>query len=172
MADLIVIVYPAVAQADEVRQRLARLQKEYPIALDDAVIAAPTKDGKVRLDHLMNRTATGAISCSFWGLFLGALFLSPLIGGSKGEASDTVAAALTAVGIRDSFIRKLAASLTPGSGALFLLVRTMTADRVLKEIESFGGVVLKTSLVETREEVLRHALQHAKEIAAAEASSR
>ncbi len=37
----------------------------------------------------------------------------------------------------------------------------MTADKVLKEIQGFGGVVLKTSLDETKEQVLRDALQRA-----------
>jgi uncharacterized membrane protein len=37
----------------------------------------------------------------------------------------------------------------------------MTADKVLKDIERFGGVVLKTSLDETKEQVLRDALQRA-----------
>jgi uncharacterized membrane protein len=37
----------------------------------------------------------------------------------------------------------------------------MTADKVLKEIEGFGGVVLKTSLDETKEQTLRDALQRA-----------
>jgi uncharacterized membrane protein len=34
----------------------------------------------------------------------------------------------------------------------------MTADKVLKEIKDAGGVVLKTSLDETKEQVLRDAL--------------
>jgi len=39
------------------------------------------------------------------------------------------------------------------------MVREMTADKVLKEISGYGGVVLKTSLDETKEQVLRDALQ-------------
>jgi uncharacterized membrane protein len=161
MSDLIVIVYPNVARAEEVRKRLLELQKEYLIALDDAVIATQTEDGKIKLDQLMNTTAAGAVSGSFWGLLIGVLFLNPLIGAAIGAASGALAGALTDVGINDSFIKKLAASLRPGNGALFLLVKMMTADKVLKEIESFGGVVLKTSLDETKERVLRDALQRA-----------
>ncbi len=48
-----------------------------------------------------------------------------------------------------------------GNGALFVLIQEMTADKVLKEISAFGGVVLKTSLDETKEQVLRDALQKA-----------
>ena len=42
-----------------------------------------------------------------------------------------------------------------------MLIQEMTADKVLKEISSYGGVVLKTSLDETKEQVLRDALQKA-----------
>jgi uncharacterized membrane protein len=161
MSDLIVIVYPTVAQAEDVRKKLIALQSEYLIALDDAVIATKTEDGKIKLDQLMNTTASGAISGSFWGLLIGVLFLNPLIGVAVGAASGAVGGALTDVGLNDSFMKKLAASIQPGKGALFLLVKMMTADKVLKEIQSYGGVVLKTSFDESKEQVLRDALQRA-----------
>jgi uncharacterized membrane protein len=169
MSDLIVIVYPTVSQAEEVRKRLLDLQKEYLIALDDAVIATREENGRIKLDQLINTTAAGAVSGSFWGLLIGVLFLNPLIGAAVGAASGALAGALTDVGLNDSFMKKLSANLKPGNGALFLLVKVMTADKVLKEIESFGGVVLKTSFDETKEQVLRDALQraHAGEKAAA-----
>lgn len=37
----------------------------------------------------------------------------------------------------------------------------MTADKVLKAVEGFGGTVLRTSLDETREDALRDALRQA-----------
>jgi hypothetical protein len=39
----------------------------------------------------------------------------------------------------------------------------MTADKVLKEIKDAGGIVLKTSLDETKEKALRDALASAAE---------
>ena len=56
-------------------------------------------------------------------------------------------------------MKDLSASIEPGNAALFLLIQEMTADKVLKQIQGFGGVVLKTSLDETKEQVLRDALQ-------------
>ncbi len=58
-------------------------------------------------------------------------------------------------------MKELSGSLQPGNAALFVLVQEMTADKVLKEISGFGGVVLKTSLDESKEQVLREALQKA-----------
>jgi uncharacterized membrane protein len=39
MSDLVVIVYPTLEKAEEVRKRLFELQTEYLIKLGDAVIA-------------------------------------------------------------------------------------------------------------------------------------
>jgi uncharacterized membrane protein len=161
MSSLIAIVYPTEAKAEEVRRRLIELQKEYLITLGDAVIATKTDSGKVKLNQLVSMTTTGAVSGSFWGLLLGLLFLNPLIGAAVGAASGAIGGALTDVGINDNFMKDLASSLQPGSAALFVLAQEMTADKVLKEISSFGGVVLKTSLDETKEQILRDALQKA-----------
>ena len=168
MSTLIVIVYPTEVKAEEVRQTLLSLQKEYVIRLGDAVIATKTEVGKIKLNQLINTTATGAVSGSFWGLLIGVLFLNPLIGVAVGTASGALGGALTDVGINDAFMKDLSSSITPGSAALFLLIQEMTADKVLKQIEGFGGVVLKTSLDETKEQVLRDALQrHSAEAGAA-----
>jgi uncharacterized membrane protein len=161
MSDLIAIVYPTESKAEEVRKRLFELQKEYLVTLGDAVIATKTEAGKVKLNQLMNVTAAGAVSGSFWGLLIGLLFLNPLVGVAIGAASGAVGGALTDVGINDKFMKELSASLQPGNAALFVLVQNTTADKVLKDIERFGGVVLKTSLDETKEQVLRDALQRA-----------
>ena len=161
MSDLIAIVYPTEAKAEEVRRRLFELQNEYLIKIGDAVIATKTESGKVKLNQVMNTTAAGAVSGSFWGLLVGVLFLNPLIGVAVGAASGALGGALVDAGINDAFMKGLSANLEPGKAALFVLVQEMTADKVLKEIEGFGGVVLKTSLDETKEQALRDALQHA-----------
>ena len=84
MSDLIVIVYPTEAKAEEVRHRLFELQKEYLITLGDAVIATKTDSGKIKLNQMVSTTAAGAVSGSFWGLLIGVLFLNPLIGAAVG----------------------------------------------------------------------------------------
>lgn len=161
MSDLIAIVYPTEAKADEVRQRLFELQKEYLIKVGDAVIATRNDGGKIKLNQMVNTTAAGAASGSFWGLLIGVLFLNPLLGAAVGAASGALSGALTDVGINDAFMKGLAANLEPGNAVLFVLIQEMTADKVLKEISGHGGVVLKTSLDETKEQILRDALQKA-----------
>ena len=158
MSDLVAIVYPSETKAEEVRQRLLKLQKEYLITLSDAVIAVKTDSGDIKLNQLVNTTATGAVAGSFWGLLIGVLFLNPIVGVALGAASGALGGALTDFGIDDAFMKGLATNIQPGNAALFVLVKNMTADKVLREIQDAGGVVLKTSLDDAKEKALRDAL--------------
>ncbi len=158
MSDLIAIVYPTEAKAEEVRQRVLNLQKEYLIQVGDAVIATKTEKGDVKLNQLFSMTGAGATSGGFWGLLIGILFLNPLLGVAVGAASGALGGKLTDVGINDKFMKELSSTLQPGNAALFLLVRQMTSDKVMKDLSQFGGTVLKTSLNEDKEQALRDAL--------------
>jgi len=167
MSDLVAIVYPTEAKAEEVRQRLLKLQKEYLITLSDAVIAVKTESGSIKLNQLVNTTAVGAMTGSFWGLLIGVLFLNPILGVAVGAASGALGGALSDFGIDDNFMKELSTNLKTGNAALFLLIKSMTADKVLKEIKDAGGVVLKTSFDETKEKLLRDSLASAAEKPAA-----
>ena len=161
MSDLVVIVYPNEEKAEEVRKRLFELQVEHLIKIGDAVIATKTESGSVKLNQMMNMTAAGAATGSMWGLLIGVLFLNPMIGVAAGAASGALGGALTDVGINDPFMKKLAETIEPGSAALFVLVQEITTDKVLAAIKGYGGVVLKTSFDETKEQALREALKSA-----------
>jgi uncharacterized membrane protein len=158
MSDLIVIVYPSEARAEEVRKRLFDMQKEYLIELGDAVVAEKMPDGHVKLHQLFNTTAVGAASGSFWGLLIGVLFLNPLIGVALGAASGALAGSFSDYGIEDKFMKELSDSLQPGNAALSVLIRKMTTDKVLDHLKGTGGTVLRTSLDHTNEQALRDAL--------------
>lgn len=158
MSDLIAIVYPTEAKAEEARQRVLNLQKEYLIQVGDAVIATKTEKGDVKLNQLFSMTGAGATSGGFWGLLIGMLFLNPLLGAAVGAASGALGGKLADVGINDRFMKELSSSLQPGNAALFLLVGQMTSDKVIKDLSQFGGTVLKTSLNEAEEQALRDAL--------------
>ncbi|VTZ22701.1 conserved hypothetical protein [Methylocella tundrae] len=149
------------------RKRLFELQKEYLIKLGDAVIATKSPDGQIKLHQVVNTTAAGAVSGSFWGLLVGILFLNPLLGAALGAAGGALGGALTDVGINDDFMKQLAESIQPGNAALFVLIEDMTGDKVIAQIKDYGGVVLKTSFDETKEQLLRNALASATAAAAA-----
>src|SRR5262249_51556411 len=158
MSDLVVIEFPTEAKAEEVRQNLLDLQKEYLIELRDAVIAIKQPNGRIELDQLFHPTAVGAVTGTLWGTLFGMIFLMPLVGAVVGAASGAIGGALTDVGINDRFMKEVAASLQSGNAALFLLIRKVTPDKVLAELKGIGGKVLRTSFDHTKEEALRKAL--------------
>ena len=161
MSTLVVIGYDDRFKAEEVRLKLMKLQKEYLIDMEDAVVAVKDEKGKVKLHQALNLTAAGAVSGGFWGSLVGLIFLNPLLGLAVGAASGAVSGALTDVGIDDKFMKELAETLAPGSSALFVLVRKATPDKVLEEIKGTGGKVLRTSLSHEDETKLQTALSAA-----------
>jgi uncharacterized membrane protein len=158
MSDLVVIAFPSEAKAEEVRQKVLELQKEYLIELGDAAIAVKQADGSVKLNQLVSTTAAGAVSGTFWGTLIGLIFLMPLAGAAIGAASGALGGYLTDIGVNDTFMKEVAASLQPGNAALFLLVRKLTTDKVLEDLKGVGGTVLRTSFDHTKEDALRAAL--------------
>jgi uncharacterized membrane protein len=82
-----------------------------------------------------------------------------LTGAAVGAGAGALSGALVDYGIDDAFIRSLGATIQPGSSALFVLVRRVTADKVLPELSQFKGTVLRTSLSDEQEQRLRQALQ-------------
>ena len=157
MADLVEIAFPSEDKAEQVRQKLLDMQKEYLIELGDAVIAVKQPNGRVKLNQLVNPTASGAISGTLWGTLIGMLFLVPLAGAAIGAASGAISGALADVGINDRFMKDAAQSLQSGNAALFLLIRRMTTDKVLAALQGEGGTVIRTSFDDTKEEALRGA---------------
>jgi len=161
MSNLIVLGFQNEADAFEMRAALARLQAQYLIEMEDAVVVTRDKKGKVNLHQAVNLTAAGAIRGTVWGSLIGLLFLNPLLGAAIGAGSGALSGALADIGINDQFMKDLGATLTPGTSALFVLVRKSTPDKVLDGLKPFIGKarVLRTSLTKDKEEELRKVLE-------------
>src|SRR6476646_1967415 len=121
MSTLIVVGYDDPFKAEEVRLKLRKLQSEYLLDLEDAVVVVKDDQGKIKLHQAVNLTAVGAVSGGFWGSLIGLIFLNPLIGMAVGATTGAVSGALTDLGNDDKFMKDLAATLKPGSSALFVL---------------------------------------------------
>ena len=158
MATLVVIDYENEVKAEEVRLALLKMQKEYLIDVADAVVVVRDDKGKVRLRQMYNLTAAGAVSGGFWGALVGLLFLNPLFGMAIGAAAGAVSGALSDVGLDDAFMKKLGETIKPGTAALCILVRQMTEDKAIEELQKFGGTLIKTNLSHEEEAKLRAAL--------------
>ena len=160
MSTLVVVGYKDIHKAEEVRLKLWKLQRDYLLDLEDAVVVVKNAEGKVTLHQPVNLTAAGAVSGGFWGALIGLIFLNPLLGLAVGASAGAVSGALADIGIDDNFIKELGATMTPNSSSLFVLVRNATPapDKVLDELKGTGGTILKTSLSHEDEAKLQAAL--------------
>ena len=135
------------------------------------VIAVKDDKGNIKLNQMINTTAAGAVGGAFWGALIGLIFLMPLAGAALGAAGGAVGGALTDLGINDKFMKETAAVIKPGTAALFVLLRKITADKVLEGLKGEGGTVLKTSLDHTKEAALQAALAGVKAAVPAETAA-
>jgi uncharacterized membrane protein len=165
MSTLVAIKYNDPYKAHEVRLALLKLQRQYLIDLEDAVVAVKDREGRIKLHQAFNLTAAGALSGGFWGALVGLLFLNPLLGAAFGASAGAVSGALGDVGINDTFMKELADGLQPDTSILFVLVRKATPDKVLAEIKQYGGKVLQSSLSHEDEAKLQAVLDEAKQAA-------
>ncbi|MEM6957956.1 MAG: DUF1269 domain-containing protein, partial [Myxococcota bacterium] len=157
------VCYPDRFRAAEVRLELIKLQAEYLIDLEDAVVATKNSKGKVKLDQPVNLTATGAAQGGLWGTLIGLLFMNPLLGAGVGAAAGAVRGALTDVGISDDMMKIIANELSEDASALFVLARSATPDRVLERIQSYGGTVVESNLSHQDHDRLQRALDEARD---------
>jgi hypothetical protein len=90
MSDLVFIAFDNEKQAEEVRDKVLAMQREYLIEVDDAVVVTRDQNGRVKLNQLMHPTAGGAVAGAFLG-HADRLAFSDAVGGrscrrSRGRA--------------------------------------------------------------------------------------
>jgi uncharacterized membrane protein len=166
MSDLVILGFDGRHTADDVLNKLRSLQKEYLIDLEDACVVERDGEGKVHIKQAVNLTALGAAAGgsrgAVMGLLFGLLFLNPLagmaIGAVAGAGAGALSGSLADYGIRDDFVKRLAETIPQNSSALCVLIRSVTADKVIPELEPYKPRVLQTSLSNEQEEKLKAAL--------------
>ncbi|RPJ12421.1 MAG: DUF1269 domain-containing protein [Deltaproteobacteria bacterium] len=161
MSDLIVIEFKDEESAFEARAELAKMQKEYFLQMEDVVVVTKNEKGKIKLHQAVNLTSAGAAQGGFWGMLIGFLLLNPLLGAAVGAGAGALSGKLSDIGINDQFMKDLAADLTEGTSALFILLRKVTPDKVLARLEEkqIKGKILKTSLTVENEDELRKIIE-------------
>lgn len=157
MSDLVVVAFDNEETAFQVRDTMARMQKEHLVALEDAAVAVRRQDGKVKVTQAVGLVGRGTFGGAFWGFLIGLIFFVPFFGAAIGAAAGALAGKFTDIGVDDKFIKQVGTTLQPGNSAIFLLFRDATYDKVLEELEPFKGTVVKTSLSNDQEAKLKEA---------------
>ncbi|MFT8645842.1 DUF1269 domain-containing protein [Gluconacetobacter sp.] len=168
MSDLVVLGFDTLDGATLAREEIWKLENEYLVDVDDAVVVRRTDDGKIHLDQSVHTVALGAVDGVWSGMLLGTLiglvFLNPLagfaVGAVAGGTAGTIGGAMTDFGINDNFMKSVGATLKPGTSALFVLVRKVEPQKVVSHLRALSGHphLIQTSLSPEAEQKLRTAL--------------
>ncbi|MBB2166607.1 DUF1269 domain-containing protein [Gluconacetobacter sp. 1b LMG 1731] len=168
MSDLVVLGFDTLDGATLAREEIWKLENEYLVDVDDAVVVRRTDDGKIHLDQSVHTVALGAVDGVWSGMLLGTLiglvFLNPLagfaVGAVAGGTAGTIGGAMTDFGINDDFMKSVGATLKPGTSALFVLVRKVEPQKVVSHLRALSGHphLIQTSLSPEAEQKLRTAL--------------
>ncbi|MFZ5963040.1 DUF1269 domain-containing protein [Thalassococcus sp. BH17M4-6] len=161
MSELIVIGYDTPEKAEEARDELMTMTREYLVDVADAVVAVADDKGNVKLNQMVNMWSAGAAGGAFWGLLIGMIFFNPLLGVAVGAGAGALSGALTDYGINDDFMKEVGSVLQPGQAALFMMMRTNASDKVIERLGEHGGRVLRTNLDTDAENHLRRAFDEA-----------
>jgi uncharacterized membrane protein len=172
MAELVVAGFDNPNDANLVLTELTRLEKEYLIDLEGAVVAIRGLKGIFRIKQSVNlmgaEVVSGGLFGATWGTLIGLLFLNPLaglvLGGAIGAGSGVLSGSMIGYGINDDFIKSLRGALQPDRSALFLLIRKLQPEKVLAGLPAFKGRILRTSLSPEQEAKLQETMRrvHAK----------
>jgi uncharacterized membrane protein len=160
VSDLVAIAYQDLPTAQQVTSNLGEAVKGHEIELDDLVIVERKDDGNVKL-HQPSLAGFGAAGGALWGGLIGLIFSVPLFGMAMGPRRAPQAARLSDTGVNDDFMKRLGEELAPGNAAVIVLVRQVSADKVLPQIQ-VPGTVIQTSLSNEDEQRLQEALDAAR----------
>lgn len=117
--------------AEKAMAKLAELQKQELIEIEDAAIVSwPQGRKKPKTRQAVDLTTTGAIDGAFWGMLFGFIFLMPIVGMVLGAAFGAMSGSFSDYGINDDFIKDVKAKVTEGTSALFLFTGKVTVDKV------------------------------------------
>ena len=168
MSDLVVLGFDHIDEAAKVLAECHKLENEYLLDLEDAVVVTRDKNGKVKLHQSVHLEAAGTswglLSGGFWGVLVGLLCLNPLagfvIGSAIGAGAGAIVGAFSDYGINDHFIRSIGDTIPPDTSALFILIRKCQPEKVIKDISQFKSHtrIIQTSLSPEDEERLKAAM--------------
>jgi uncharacterized membrane protein len=162
MEKLIAIAFKEKHGAMKALAKIREMENNYLLSTHDAVIATRKKNGKVKLNQSVNLIKMGATQGALWGSLVGLILTGPLgmilLGGTS-AGFGAIIGSVNDYGINDTFMRKLARELQPGSSALFFLVSDMTVDKVMEQMKSIDGTLIHTSLSQKVEEKLKSAVE-------------
>jgi uncharacterized membrane protein len=160
--DMLVIVYPAEAQAALVLKALQRLDHEHVVQLKSAAVIVREHSGKISIHETHDFDAKqGAITGALAGVLVSRLTKGHMLGeAALGAVGGVVASKVLDAGLNDAELRQIADGLTPGSSALVAVVHVKHVDKAVQTLQEYpGGRIIRQTLSPDVQQALDQALQ-------------
>ena len=157
MSELMVLGFENEAAADAFGVKLAELQKDMIVQLQDAAEVVRDPDGKPHVKHGHSLVGAGAMGGAFWGMLFGLLFFIPFLGLAIGAGMGALMGKAGKTGIDRQVLEQMGDAVPPGKAGWFLLIGQVTEDKFLAAIEGTEATVVRTNLSEEQEAQLKEA---------------
>ena len=157
MSELMVLGFENELEADRFGLKLAEMQKDMIVQLQDAAEVVRDADGKPHVKHGHDRVGAGAMGGAFWGMLFGLLFFVPFLGLAIGAAWGALFGKLGKTGIDQKVLQEMGDAVPPGKAGWFLLIGQMTEDKFLAAVQGTGAKLVRSNLTEEQEQQLKHA---------------
>lgn len=174
MSELVVFVFRDQYRAPEVLNELRRREWEWIADLDDAVAVTLDEHGHTKV-HLSVElpTSEAARWTKMWGSLLAVTLFLPLtkvvveaadhmigVGSTLTETTRTTNPPLPDArwwqeSLPEDFLRDVGAIIGLGSSAIFMILRTENLLAVLRQLRSYGEILLHTTLGPRQDEEMR-----------------
>jgi len=157
MSELMVLGFENEAAADDFGLKLAQMQQQMIVQLEDAAEVVRDPDGKPHVKHGHGMVGAGALGGAFFGMLFGLLFFIPFLGLAIGAGMGALFAKMGKVGIDQQVLEQMGDAVPPGKAGWFLLIAQKTEDKFMAEIQGTNAKVVRTNLTEEQEKQLKEA---------------
>ena len=157
MSELMVLGFENELEADRFGLKLAEMQKDMIVQLQDAAEVVRDADGKPHVKHGHDLVGAGAMGGAFWGMLFGLLFFVPFLGLAIGAAWGALFGKLGKTGIDQKVLQEMGDAVPAGKAGWFLLIGQMTEDKFMAAEQGTGAKLVRSNLTEEQEKELKHA---------------
>jgi len=157
VSELMVLGFENEADADAFGLKVAQLQKDMIVQLQDAAMVVRDPDGKPHVKHGKQLVGAGAMGGAFWGMLFGLLFFVPFLGMAIGAGMGALFGKMGKTGIDRAVLEQMGDAVPPGKAGWFLLIEKMTEDKFLEAVAGTQATVVRTNLSHEDEEQLKAA---------------
>jgi uncharacterized membrane protein len=155
---MIALGFEGEATAGEMLNRALDWHDRALIKLEDAVVVSRGQDTHVKIHQTKTLTGKYALKGGGIGFLAGLLIGGPVGGMIAGAAAGAIAGKRKDIGIDDHIIKEAGDDLRPDSSILFLMGKTLNANRLSEELNGLNAVVVTSTLSEERQSSLMQLL--------------